>query len=158
MPTCQRTSVIDADYETVWEFYDDPGELELLTPDWMGLRVSDAVGPDGQRNPEGYLPGTELRLELQPLGFGPTGEWVVQITDRNVDGSRATFVDEQVGDLGPYDEWCHTHRFADLGDATMLHDRIEYRVPGAGALPLATPFLAGMLWYRHRRTRTFLAD
>ena len=156
MPTYQRTSVIDADYETVWSFYDRVDELETLTPDWMGLRVARAIGPEGQRDPDGYLPGTAIRLELRPFGVGPPTEWVVEITDREVRDGRATFVDEQIGDRGPYVEWRHTHRFADLGDATMLHDRIAYRVPGAGDLPLATPLLAGLLWYRHRKTRAVL--
>lgn len=156
MPTCERTSVIDADYETVWDFYDDVDELEILTPDWMGLRVAHVSGPGGRRDPDGYLTGTELHLEMRPFGVGPTTEWVVEIVDREVSDGRATFVDEQVGDRGPYETWRHTHRFADLGDATVLHDRIAYRVPRAGSLPLATPFLAGMLWYRHRKTRAIL--
>ena len=156
MPTSQRTSLIDAEYETVWNFYDRVDELELLTPDWMGLRVARVIGPDGRSDPDGYLPGTEIHLELRPVERLPASEWVVEITDREVSDGRAYFVDEQVGDRGPYGEWRHTHRFADLGDATMLHDRIEYRVPGAGSLPLATPLLAGMLWYRHRKTRALL--
>ncbi|WP_126664821.1 SRPBCC family protein [Haloterrigena salifodinae] len=156
MPTHQRTSTIDADFETVWAFYDGIDEPERLTPDWTGLRVARAIGPEGQPGPDGYLPGTEVHLELQPFGLGPTSEWVVEITEREVWDGRAWFVDEQVGDRGPYEEWRHAHRFADLGDATVVHDRITYRVPGAGDRPLATPLLAGMLWHRHRKTRALL--
>lgn len=156
MPTYQRTSMIDADFETVWEFYDDVAELELLTPDWLGLDVARAVDPDGQLAPESYLVGTEIHLEMRPFGLLPAAEWVVEIVDREVGDDRATFVDEQVGDRGPYEQWRHTHRFADVGNGTMVHDRIDYRVPGGGDLPLATPLLAGMLWYRHRKTRALL--
>ncbi|WP_241431960.1 SRPBCC family protein [Natrialba chahannaoensis] len=67
-------------------------------------------------------------------------------------------MDEQIGDRGPYDTWRHIHQFVDLGEETLVRDRIEYRVPSAGNLPLASPLLAGMLWYRHRRTRALLAE
>ncbi|WP_226006370.1 SRPBCC family protein [Natrinema salinisoli] len=158
MPTYRRSSIIDADFETVWEFYDTVDELPILTPDWMGLRVPRVIGPDGQPDPDGYLVGTEIHLETRPLDLFTATEWVVEIVDREVSENRASFVDEQVGDRGPFEAWRHTHRFVDLGDETLIHDRIEYRVPGGGERPLATPFLAGMLWYRHRRTRALLAD
>ncbi|AEH37820.1 SRPBCC family protein [Halopiger xanaduensis] len=156
MPTTRRTSVIDADFETVWSFYDGVDELEILTPDWMGLKVAHSIGPEGGRNPDGYYTGTEIHLEMQPVRLLPRMEWVVEIVDREVSDDRATFVDEQVAGRGPYERWRHTHRFADLGDATVVHDRIDYRTPGVGDLPLAAPLLAGMLWYRHRKTRTLL--
>ena len=156
MPTCQRTGVIDADFETVWNFYDGIEELKRLTPDWAGLRVSRVIGPDGRPDPDGYPLGTDVHLEWRPLRIGPASEWVVEITERDVGSEEAVVVDEQVGDRGPYDEWRHVHRFVDLGGETMVRDRIDYRVPGAGDLPLATPLLAGLLWYRHRRTRALL--
>lgn len=156
MPTYQRTAVIDADFETVWEFYDSVAELEILTPDWTGLEVARAIGPDGGRRPDGYRVGTEIHLEMSPFGLFPATEWVVAVADREVSDDRASFVDEQVGDRGPYEQWRHTHRFAEVDDGTAVHDRIDYRVPGASDLPLATPLLAGMLWHRHRKTRALL--
>ena len=158
MPTYRRTSLLETDFETVWTFYDDVDELELLTPEWIGLRVTRAVGPDGRPDPDGYEVGTRVHLEMCPFGLFTTDEWVVEITDRHVDEDGATFVDEQVGDRGPYEEWRHVHRFVDLGDETVLSDEVNYRVPGAGDLPLATPFLAAILWYRHRQTRELLVN
>jgi ligand-binding SRPBCC domain-containing protein len=38
----------------------------------------------------------------------------------------------------------------------MVHDHIEYELPGGTALALATPVLAAMRWYRHRKTRGLL--
>lgn len=49
-------------------------------------------------------------------------------------------------------------RFADIDGETSVRDRITYRLPVLGDLPLATPSLAAMLWYRHRRSRELLAD
>jgi ligand-binding SRPBCC domain-containing protein len=36
MPACQRPVVINADFETGWEFYDDIEGLRILTPGWLG--------------------------------------------------------------------------------------------------------------------------
>lgn len=160
MPTYQTSSVIDAPFETVWEFYDSAAGLERLTPDWLGLQRPRVVGPDGEPDPAEFRPGTRIDLELRPFGLSglPGSAWTVEITDREVADDRASFVDEQVGDSGPFESWRHTHRFVDLGEETLLVDRIAYRVPKAGNLPLATPPLAAFLWYRHRRTRALLAD
>ncbi|WP_241431961.1 SRPBCC family protein [Natrialba chahannaoensis] len=84
MPTCERCLVFPVAFETVWEFYDGVEELTVLTPDWTGMSVSHAVGPDGEPDPDGYRVGTEVHLELQPLGIGwvPESEWVVEIVER----------------------------------------------------------------------------
>ncbi|MFC3959445.1 SRPBCC family protein [Halovivax cerinus] len=158
MPTYQASSVIDAPFETVWGFYDDAAGLERLTPDWLGLREPTVIGPDGEPDPDTFRPGTTISLELAPLGISglPGSSWVVEIVDREVEDERASFVDEQVGDGGPFAAWRHVHRFVDLGDETLLVDRITYRLPTAGDLPLATPALAALVWYRHRRTRKLL--
>ncbi|MDQ2049244.1 cyclase [Natronolimnohabitans sp. A-GB9] len=125
MPTYERVSVIPADFETVWEFYDGVEELEILTPDWTGMAVSHTVGPDGDLDPDGYRVGTEVHLELQPFGLdsAPKREWVVEIVEREVNDDRASFVDEQLEGRGPYETWRHTHRFAGLGDETVVHER-----------------------------------
>ncbi|QLG49842.1 SRPBCC family protein [Natrinema halophilum] len=124
----------------------------------MGLRIPCVIGPDGRRDPTGYEGGTEVHLR-GPL-FEPMsgGEWVVRITEYETDEEHARFVDGQVGDSGPFEQWRHTHRFADLGGQTVVHDRVKYRLPVAGDLPLATPSLTAMLCYRHRRTRVLLED
>ena len=160
MPTCERASVIPADFETVWRFYDGVDGLRRLTPAWMGARVRRVAGPDGQRDPEEYLVGTEIQLEIRPFNSTslPAIEWVVEITDRVVGADRAYFVDEQVGDRGPFERWRHVHAFVDLGHRTLLYDRVTYRVPYVGSLPLATPGIAVLLWHRHRRTRALLAE
>ncbi|MFP8953894.1 hypothetical protein ACLI4Z_13145 [Natrialbaceae archaeon A-arb3/5] len=54
MPTYEAASVLPVDFETVWSFYDSVDELEILTPDWTGMRVSHAIGPDGEFDPDSY--------------------------------------------------------------------------------------------------------
>ena len=156
MPSVQRASVIDADFETVWNFYDDVDELRRLTPGWLDLEIPRVVGPDGELDPDRYAVGTEIHLQSRLLDLFAGGEWVVEITEREVAGGRAQFVDEQVGDRGPFESWRHRHRFVDLDGETLLHDRVTYRLPVGGDLPLATPGLALMFWHRHRRTRQLL--
>ncbi|WP_247730717.1 SRPBCC family protein [Halovivax limisalsi] len=159
MARYRTASVIEADVETVWDFYGDAEELRALTPDWLGLSIRAIAGPDGDGDPETYHVGTEITLELAPFGIEglPGTEWTVEIVEREVRADRAHFVDEQVGDRGPFERWRHTHRFVDLGGGeTLLVDDIEYRLPFVGDRPLATPALAAMLWYRHRLTRRLL--
>lgn len=160
MPTYEKATVIPTDFDTVWEFYDGVEELRILTPDWIGLEIPRVIGPDDEPNPAQYLEGTEIYLEVRPFGsrLVPPIEWVVEIVEREESDDRAYFIDEQVGDRGPYDTWRHLHQFVDLGGETLVCDRITYKVPHAGTLPLASPVLAGMLWYRHRRTRALLGE
>lgn len=158
MPSYQKASVIHADFDTVWEFYDGVKELEILMPEWVGLRIAQVLGPDDTHDQDSYVPGTVIHLETHPFGsrLFPEIEWVVEITERDEQPNRASFVDEQVGDQGPFERWRHEHVFVDLDGETLVYDRITYRVPSAGNLPLATPLLAGMLWYRHKQTRELL--
>lgn len=155
MTTCERATTVQAPFETVWEFYDGVEELEVLTPEWVGLRIPRVVGPDGEDSPGGYLVGTRVHLQSRLLDLLPDEEWVVKVTEREVRENRAYFVDEQVGDHGPFEHWRHTHRFVGFGDETLVHDHVSYRLPSTD-LPLATPLLLGMLWHRHRRTRNLL--
>lgn len=156
--TYRKTSTVAADLDTVWEFYDDVDELRILTPDWFGLRIPRVVGPDGEPGQHRYLVGTTVHIELQPFGWNwlPETEMVVEITDRKVGERERYFVDELVEEGGPYQHWRHEHRFVDEGTETRIADEISYRV--AGGLPLVTPLLAGILWHRHRKTRTLLTD
>jgi len=153
----RRTSIIDAEFDTVWAFYDGVEELKTLTPDWLWLRVPEVEGPDGGE-PDGCEVGTRTRLETRPFDLFRATRWVVAITEREVDGGSARVGDEQVGDSGPFEAYTHVHRFEDLGGETVLHDRIHYEGPVGTDLPVATPFLAGMLWHRqHSPFRSLFA-
>lgn len=159
MARYRTASVIEADFETVWDFYGNAAGLQALTPDWLGLTVRAITGPEGDPDPETYDVGTELSLELAPFGIDglPGTEWTTEIVEREVASDRAHFVDEQVADRGPFARWRHTHRFVEVSvDETLLVDDVEYRLPYVGDRPLATPGLAAMLWYRHRLTRQLL--
>jgi ligand-binding SRPBCC domain-containing protein len=68
------------------------------------------------------------------------------------------FEDQQIS--GPFAKWIHRHEFEAVGGATLLTDRIEYRLPGGvwmnhlfgWAMQLG---LQQMFHYRHRITKRY---
>lgn len=158
----RRATRIRAPLGEVWDFHSTTEGLELVTPLWMNLRVERVVGPDGRLEPEILEEGTEITLSVRPFGVGPRQSWTSHITDRVESEDRAFFRDEMKD--GPFDHWVHTHSFFaddEGGDpATVLLDRIEYRLPGGwfgeSVSPLATVGMEPMFRYRHHMTRTLL--
>lgn len=153
MPICENCSVVDVPFESVWTFYSRIEELKVLTPEWIGLRITKTNPPDG----DGYQVGTQIRLQFKPFDrFKFPGEWVVEITDREVTRDRAYFIDQQVDDAGPFETYRHRHEFVNLGDRTLIYDRITYSRPFGVSLPIGQPVFRLMLWHRHRKTKHLL--
>jgi ligand-binding SRPBCC domain-containing protein len=99
----------------VFAFFSEPRNLEAITPPWLGFRI---VGQSTARIEE----GTELTYRLRIHGLTVT--WRSRIEEWRPDES---FVDVQL--KGPYAAWHHTHTFHDLGSATLIRDRVRYRLP-----------------------------
>jgi ligand-binding SRPBCC domain-containing protein len=160
MTVYERSVRVAAPLETVWDFHSQASGLEALTPAWMRLRVESVTGPDGDADPDVLETGSRIVTSVRPGGVGPRTRWESVITDRERRSGAAMFRDEMAA--GPFDHWRHTHSFfADDGD-TIVSDRVSYRLPG-GRLgevvgPVASIGLEPMFRYRHRRTRTLLAD
>lgn len=149
-----RTTVIDAPLEAVWTFHSTIDGLETLTPSWFGLQVKTIQRPAGATGPE-LVSGTHLVLETRPLGWLPGSQWSVKITDRMRQDDRAMFRDEQV--TGPFGRWEHTHWFLEFEAGTVVHDVVDYTLPGPLPDRLLSPALALLFAERHRRTRQRLA-
>ncbi len=128
---------VPAPRSEVFPFFEDPANLEALTPPWLRFRIlTPAPLPRG----EGAVYEYRLKVRSLPL------RWRTLI-EAFEPGRR--FVDRQVA--GPYALWHHTHRFEDLpGGGTRLVDQVRYRV-GWGLLGR----IAHALWVRRDLERVF---
>jgi len=158
MAVYERATRVDAPFAEVWDFHSTIAGLEALTPGWMNLEIERVVGPDGDPNPEVLTAGSNAVSSVRPFGVGPRQEWTSHIVERTEKEGWARFVDTMEG--GPFANWKHTHTFHEEGDATLVHDHVEYELPGGGlgrvVSPLAYVGLDPMFRYRHRKTRELL--
>jgi ligand-binding SRPBCC domain-containing protein len=116
----ERTQRIERPLHRAFEFFADAGNLEAITPPWLGFRI---VTP----RPIDMGPGTliEYRLKLHRIPV----RWRTRIESWE---PPHRFVDAQLS--GPYALWHHTHTFEADGDqATLMRDRVRYRI-GFGPL------------------------
>ena len=101
--------------DEVFGFFSDPRNLEAITPPFLGFRIV------GQSTAE-IREGTTLTYRLRVHGIPVT--WRSKIAEWC---SNERFVDVQL--KGPYAKWRHTHSFHDRGPATLIRDRVLYRLP-----------------------------
>jgi ligand-binding SRPBCC domain-containing protein len=156
MATYERTTRVDAPFESVWKFHSTVDGLVRLTPGFLNIRIEALRGPDGEPDPEVLVEGSEVHASVRPFGVGPRQEWLSRIVERHREGDRAWFRDEMVD--GPFRRWVHTHEFVGVDGASLASDSVEYDLPRPlGPLaPLARLGLAPAFHYRHRRTRELL--
>jgi len=162
METYERSVRVGAPLAEVWDFHSRIEGLEALTPPWLHLRVEAIRGPDADPefdpDADGLVPGTKIRLSMQPGGVGPRIRWTSHITDRAVEDGSAYFVDEMVD--GPFRTWEHAHLFYADGDETVARDRLRYELPfgalGRAVGPLGVLGLEPMFRHRHQRTKELL--
>ena len=158
MPTYQRQVRVNAPLADVWDFHSHVSGLEALTPSWMHLRIEAVRGPDDEDHPTVLEAGAEIDASVRPLGIGPRQRWTSIITRRETFDGAAVFEDEMRS--GPFRRWRHTHAFYADDDATLIRDRIEYRLPldglGDAVGPLARVGFEPMFRYRHRKTKYLL--
>jgi ligand-binding SRPBCC domain-containing protein len=121
--TLRREQRLPGPPDEVFGFFADAGNLEAITPPWLGFTI---VTP----RPIDMHVGTiiEYRLKLHGLPL----RWLTQI-EAWEPGVR--FVDRQL--RGPYALWHHTHEFRAGPDGdTLMTDVVRYALPlgPAGAL------------------------
>lgn len=100
----------------VFAFFSDAGNLERLTPPWLGFEI---LTP----RPIAMRPGARIDYRLKIHGL-PI-RWKTEITAWD---PPRQFVDEQLS--GPYRLWHHTHTFIEEGDGTRVVDRVRYAMFG----------------------------
>ncbi|PSP93263.1 cyclase [Halobacteriales archaeon QS_4_62_28] len=158
MSVYERSVRVDAPLERVWDFHSKGSGLEALTPDWMNLVIEESRGPDGEPDPEILEAGAVIVSSVRPFGVGPRQNWTSEIVTREEGDDHAMFRDLMTD--GPFRHWEHTHRFVADGDATLVHDRVEYQFPGGSLGKAIGPFayvgFEPMFRFRHRKTRELL--
>lgn len=112
--TLRREQWIPRAIDEVFAFFADAGNLEAITPPWLGLRI---LTP----GPIRIAAGTEVRYRL--CWHGVPVSWTTEI--RRWDPPYR-FVDVQLH--GPYRLWHHTRRFETGDGGTRMTDLVRYRL------------------------------
>jgi ligand-binding SRPBCC domain-containing protein len=133
--------------EVVFDFFEHPENLALITPPWLDLRL---------RTPGPVTMRVGLVLDYHVRVLGRTTRWRSLIADYDPPNG---FRDVQV--LGPYRRWDHLHRFHRVEGGTVIEDLVVYEPP-LGALGRLLDVLvirrqlAAIFDYRRRRIEALL--
>ncbi|MGK7899705.1 MAG: SRPBCC family protein [Xenococcus sp. (in: cyanobacteria)] len=137
------SSIINASVEKVWQFYERPDILQLLTPPWQPVDIIRREGGLGV----GAI--SEFRINLGPIPVKGVAKHVECQPN-------SLFVDEQIE--GPMVSWTHRHLFEAIDRQTKLTDAISYELPGGSFAELVLEWwvearLQDMFRYRHQVTK-----
>ena len=123
-----RKQIVHTDLETCWEFFSNPANLKLITPEYMGFDVK-------TETPKEMYEGLIIAYKVSPLLSIPM-EWVTEITHVR---DKSFFVDEQR--VGPYKLWHHEHHFKELEGGVEMIDIVSYQPPFGILGKLVHPFI-----------------
>ena len=101
--------------EEVFPFFSNAGNLEKLTPSFLGFEILSPVKSKIERNTE-----IEYRVRLHGVPI----HWVSDIL---VWEPPTLFVDHQK--KGPYSLWHHEHRFKPVTGGTLIVDHVRFKLP-----------------------------
>jgi len=101
--------------EKAWEFFSNPHNLNLITPNDMSFKIIGEL-------PDKMYEGMFIRYKLKPmLNIGVN--WVTEITHIK---ENEFFVDEQR--TGPYKIWHHEHHFKPVNNGVLMTDKLYYDI------------------------------
>jgi ligand-binding SRPBCC domain-containing protein len=132
----ERVQRIPRPRSEVFAFFADAGNLERITPGFLGFRI---LTPQPIEMKPGAL--IDYRLSL----YGVALSWRTRIETFDPESS---FTDVQLS--GPYRSWHHRHEFKDDAGGTEMRDLVRYELPLG---PLGT--LARALFVRRSLERIF---
>jgi ligand-binding SRPBCC domain-containing protein len=123
-----RKQIVKTNLETCWEFFSNPSNLKLITPDYMGFDVK-------TETPNEMYEGLIISYTVRPLLNIPM-EWVTEITHVK---DKSFFVDEQR--VGPYKLWHHEHHFKEIEERVEMLDIVSYQPPFGILGKMVHPFI-----------------
>lgn len=112
----KRQQVINCSLEEAWAFFSTPRNLDKLTPDSVGFKITHC---DSETAHEGQMIG--YKVKVAPF------IWVTWLTEITKVNDRESFVDDQR--IGPYKVWHHTHRFEQHEGGVLMTDEVTYVMP-----------------------------
>jgi len=131
-------TMVDLPIETVFDFFSDASQLEVITPPWLNFSI---LNPPPIEMREGLLLDYRLSLHGIPL------KWQSEIS---VWKPPFRFVDRQT--KGPYKFWHHEHLLDEVDGKTRVRDNVHYD-PRGGSLVhrlLVRPDLKRIFTYRQQ--------
>ena len=112
-----REQKLNCSVQELWEFISSPRNLQDVTPDGMGFKITSA------HLPEKMYPGMMVAYLVAPF-MGIKMKWVTEITHVE---DQHFFIDEQR--IGPYSLWHHEHRIHATDDGGVMSDLVCYVLP-----------------------------
>lgn len=126
--TLHTTQFLPITLDEAWDFFSDPKNLKIITPDYMGFKTL-----SGDDRP--LFSGQIIQYLVTPV-FGIPMKWVTEIT-HVVD--KKYFVDEQR--FGPYALWHHKHFLKEVPGGVEMEDIVDYKLPMGILGQMVHPFL-----------------
>jgi len=111
----ERRQVVPGDMETVFGFFQDPTNLEAITPPWLHFEVQSSTEAKVRL-------GTEIAYCLRWQIFPMT--WRSRISEYE---EGRLFADEML--KGPYKRWYHLHLFKSVPGGVEVTDIVAYELP-----------------------------
>jgi ligand-binding SRPBCC domain-containing protein len=111
----ERRQRVGGDLDRVFAFFEDPLNLEAITPPWLHFEVT---GSTDARVRLGTEIDYRLRWQVFPM------RWRSRITEHQ---PGVLFADEML--VGPYRRWYHRHLFTPAEGGVEMVDIVEYELP-----------------------------
>lgn len=128
---------VNATIEDVWDFFSNPGNLNLITPPSLHFQIL-----SGDEVPIYNDQIIRYRIKILPL---LRIHWVTEIKDIV---PLSTFTDQQI--QGPYKLWIHHHQFIPTDNGVNIIDTVQYRI---GFSILGE--ILHLLWIKHQLAYIF---
>ena len=114
--------------EECWEFFSNPKNLKIITPNYMGFDIIDLEDTK-------MYAGQIIKYNVSPI-LGLNMKWVTEISNVEIN---KFFVDEQR--FGPYKFWHHKHKFEVIDGGIKVIDILDYALPFGIIGKIFEPFL-----------------